>query len=512
MKIAFVPQSRADELTRLRTAILTKEMAQYSNATTEKSLILIGLYDSGDAIVGYVAVNRPEDGHKTPHVEEVWAEACEIRGLMISKAYRGLGLGAVLMHAALRFAQVSGYSLMIASARDVLVPWYQKFGFVPCPEEAYTVGQVTYVPGCLFVQRVQPIIGVCSVSWDLPFPAAPPEPCVHGNGSTEVTGTHIIRADVLDAPFLPSPDVQKVSLDPRQIRTTPPDPTALANAIAEARGIQPDRILVGPGSSALMYTVFTQWFSKGSNVLLVTPTYAEYPHLLDSIGCIVDQVPETMDVANVIRTIGSEYDGIVMVNPNSPSGKYMANLESVLQCVDITTRVWIDETYIDYVGESASLETFASRSPNVVVCKSMSKCYALSGARVAYVVGSGVQLQGILHPPWWVSRITQTLAIAALTPASRKYYAIQMKQTRDIVEYMISQLRECGLETIGHPVASYVTCTVVRGDADRLVDALKKQDIYIRVARGYPNAVRIAAQSWAKTKRLIAAIRKVKVD
>lgn len=57
--------------------------------------------------------------------------------------------------------------------------------------------------------------------------------------------------------------------------------------------------------------------------------------------------------------------------PSTPSGT-------------LTTRIWIDETYIDYVDPKLSLESFAAVSPNVIVCKSMSKVYALSGLRVAY--------------------------------------------------------------------------------------------------------------------------------
>lgn len=509
MKIDFVPSSRVDELARLRMAILTKEMAQYTTATKETSPIRIGIYDSSDRIAGYVAINRPEDGHKTPHIDDSWKDACEIRGLMVSRNHRGQGLGSLLMYAALRFAQVSGYTLMIGSARDTLVTWYQTFGFIPYPDESYTIGQQTYIPGYLRVQDIRPIIGQCPVSWCLPFPPATPNACVHGNGSTEVNDTDIIRADVLDAPFLPSPDVRRIvhdAMDMQYIRTTPPDPIHLKNALAEARGVRVDHILVGPGSSALMYTVFPQWFSRGSKILLVTPTYAEYPHLLNSIGCQVDEVPETRDVVDIIASRGSEYDGIVMVNPNSPSGSYIDDLERGLKHVDITTRVWIDETYIEYVGQHTSLEKYASRSPNVVVCKSMSKCYALSGVRVAYLVGSGVQLEGILHPPWWVSRVAQTLAIAALTPQSRVYYAEQIIETKKIVDYMIHMLRKCGLETIGSPVASYITCMVHGNDANSLVDALKAQGIYIRVARGYPNSVRIASQPWRKTRRLLAAI------
>jgi len=47
----------------------------------------------------------------------------------------------------------------------------------------------------------------------------------------------------------------------------------------------------------------------------------------------------------------------------------------------------VDDAYVEYTGPDESLEAFAATRPNIVVCKSMSKVYALSGLRVAYLVG-----------------------------------------------------------------------------------------------------------------------------
>ena len=511
MRISFVPSSRIHEIDGLRNSILTKELGQYSKRTSEQSLILVGVFDDNGKVVGYIAINRPErEGHKTPHVHPSWAEACEVRGLMVTKKYRGRGIGELLMHAALRFAQVSGYDIIIASARDVLVSWYMRFGFVPCRDHAYRVGAQTYIPGHFNVSEIDPIIGTqCTVTWDLPYPMTRLHACVHGNGSMEIAGSDVIRADVLDAPFDPSPAVQRVTMDRFDIRTTPPSDDGLKRSIAEVRGIPQSSIIVGPGSSALMYTVFPQWFCRGngsSKILLVTPTYAEYPHLLSRLGCTVDTIPESMDVVHHIKTRGSEYDGIVIVNPNSPSGSYIPNLQEALECLDPTTRVWVDETYIDYVG--GSLEKFASRSPNVVVCKSMSKCYALSGVRIAYMVGSGVQMEALSsHPPWWLSRTSLKIGQAALKKESLAYYAERLRETRTVTNMMVGALRESGWSIVGHPVASFVTCMPPRCvDAAKIVDILKQKGVYVRLAVGYPNSIRIAAQCMTKTRKLLKAL------
>ncbi|MBN2579475.1 MAG: aminotransferase class I/II-fold pyridoxal phosphate-dependent enzyme [Pirellulales bacterium] len=80
-----------------------------------------------------------------------------------------------------------------------------------------------------------------------------------------------------------------------------------------------------------------------------------------------------------------------------------------------STRFWIDETYIDYVDPNGSLEPFAAESKNVVICKSMSKAYALSGVRAAYLCAPKPIAQDLLSvtPPWAVSLPAQLAAVTA---------------------------------------------------------------------------------------------------
>ena len=58
------------------------------------------------------------------------------------------------------------------------------------------------------------------------------------------------------------------------------------------------------------------------------------------------------------------YDLVVLVNPNSPTGRHVGRhaLEEVLRGAPSRTRFWIDETYIEYAGLGQSLEPFASVS------------------------------------------------------------------------------------------------------------------------------------------------------
>src|SRR5205814_10473124 len=149
------------------------------------------------------------------------------------------------------------------------------------------------------------------------------------------------------------------------------------------------------------------------------PTYGEYAHVLERvIGCRVDRFVLhrasnfNVDVDELSKTIARRrrrrrYDLVVLVNPNSPTGRHIPrpDMQRLLTAVNPGTRVWIDETYLEYVGAKESLERFAAGSANVFVCKSMSKVYALSGLRAAYLCGPAAEIRQLraITPPWAVS-------------------------------------------------------------------------------------------------------------
>jgi histidinol-phosphate/aromatic aminotransferase/cobyric acid decarboxylase-like protein len=106
----------------------------------------------------------------------------------------------------------------------------------------------------------------------------------------------------------------------------------------------------------------------------------------------------TLNVARLVERIRSaRYDLVILVDPNSPTGRHVPRgaLEQAIAEVSRTTRVWVDETYVEYAGADESLERFASTHENVVVCKSMSKVYGLSGLRVGYLCASPTTLTAL---------------------------------------------------------------------------------------------------------------------
>ena len=285
--------------------------------------------------------------------------------------------------------------------------------------------------------------------------------CYHGGAFFDAIGAEfnhlerrhdIINADVLDAWFAPSPKViEALEQDlPWLLRTSPPTHCeGMTKIIARVRGVPEHSVLSAAGSSDAIYLAFRQWLDPSSRVLILDPTYGEYAHVLEKVvGCHVDRMSLSrdenyrVDVDELMHFSQRGYDLIALVNPNSPTGQHVprGEMEKLLRRIPVTTRVWIDETYVEYAGAKESLERSAAASQNLIVCKSMSKVYALSGVRAAYLCGPEriiSELRGIT-PPWAVSLPAQVAAVAALQDPD--YYAARYAETHRLRRQLAAQL------------------------------------------------------------------------
>ena len=360
-------------------------------------------------------------------------------------------------------------------------------------------------------------------------------PCYHGGAFFEAVGeefnalerlTTVISADVLDAWFPPAPSVVAAIQQhlPLLLRTSPPTScTGLVRAIARARGVEPTNILAGGGSSDLIFLALTRWLSAASRVLILDPTYGEYEHVLQQvIGCRVDRLmlsradEYVLDPLRLVdRSRATSYDLVILVNPNSPTGRHVsrAALEDAIELMPRLTRVWIDETYVDFSGSEESLEAVAAARDNVVVCKSMSKAYALSGARVGYLCGSSSTIDSLrgYNPPWAVGLIGQVAAVAAL--GEPDYYESQWMATHALRRELSSGLARLGVHAVPG-VANFSLCALSEDgpDARELVAAARQHGLFLRELGGMghslrPHDFRIAVKDGETNERMLKILR-----
>jgi histidinol-phosphate/aromatic aminotransferase/cobyric acid decarboxylase-like protein/GNAT superfamily N-acetyltransferase len=473
----------------------------------------------GGAVAGFVALTPPTPAGYS--IDKYFrrddlpfsfdAHLYEVRLLTVSQPYRHSWLGGLLMYAALRFLESRGARTIVAIGRVELLELYTRAGLRPLGRRAIS-GAVTYeLMSAPLAELAGHLAGFQTVlerlerhvSWRLPGVTYRALPCYHGGAFFSAIGESfdtlerkdtVISADVLDAWFEPAPTVLR-KLETHlafALRTSPPTHGAgLQRAIAAARGVAEDSILPGAGSSDLIFAGLTRWVAPASRVLILDPMYGEYAHVLERvIGASVDRfrLPrgERFDVDGPALTaacLERRYDWVVLVNPNSPTGRHVPRpiLERLLDEAPRATRFWIDETYVDYVGADQSLEDVAAASTNVVVCKSMSKAYALSGARVAYLCGPPGLIDDLRRrrPPWSVSLPGQIAACEAL--GAIDYYRAQWQTTHVLRSDLQRRLEELGWEVVPG-CANFLLCSLPSDgpDAAELVKRVRQSGLFLR--------------------------------
>ena len=359
--------------------------------------------------------------------------------------------------------------------------------------------------------------------------------CFHGGAFFEGIGVEfnnldekdkIISADVLDAWFPPAPKIQEViqSYLPWIIKTSPPtNSEGYIKTISEHRSLNRESILPGAGSSDLIFRIFNQWLRPSSKVLILDPTYGEYSHILNKvIKCKVERLElkreegYNINIDKLREKLNQKFDLFVWVNPNSPTGLHTnkTEVERVLLKKNECERIWIDETYVEYAGREQTLERFAEKSNNVFVCKSMSKVYALSGLRAAYLCANPKNIRPLkrITPPWVISLPAQIAATYALK--QEDYYIKKYQETHELRDKLELQLKQIGIDEIIPGIANFIMFHVGNDkfSASRIVNECKLKKLYLRDLTGMgtsfeDDAIRMAVKDLNTNNKMITILR-----
>lgn len=336
----------------------------------------------------------------------------------------------------------------------------------------------------------------------------------------------IISADVLDAWFSPSPKILKKIRKHLafSIRTSPPTQCdGLIDTIANVRGVPNACIAVAGGSSDVMFNLFPRIVDEKSNVLILDPMYGEYAYIFEHVvkpkqlhrHLLHKEENFEINTERLSRDIVDKQPSLVtLVNPNSPTGTFLKSEQIIQLCKQFSNTLFtIDETYIEYVGAAQSIEKYAVQLPNLIVIKSMSKVYALSGARVGYLVSNAkrtLELQQFF-PPWSVSLIGQIAGIEALLDSV--YYSKCYKTTHSERERFHELLQTIPNIKVYSGVANFLLVELM-GDtkATKLVQKLQRQNVFIRncdstSVQFTDNFVRIAVKSAKQNDRIVEVMR-----
>lgn len=210
------------------------------------------------------------------------------------------------------------------------------------------------------------------------------------------------------------------------LRTLPADtirryPSAanLESVIAARLDLTPDRILVTAGGDEAIDRVCRAFIDRGRELILPCPTFEmidRYTSLAQGRIVRIDWDTPDFPLDDVLAAINEHTAVIPVVTPNNPTGA-SATAEDIERLAAAAPHAIIlaDLAYAEFMDDDPT--TACLPLPNVVVVRTLSKAYALAGARVGFAAASP-ELIAVLRAaagPYSVAAPSIALATARLT-------------------------------------------------------------------------------------------------
>ncbi|HEY3531271.1 MAG TPA: histidinol-phosphate transaminase [Nocardioides sp.] len=218
---------------------------------------------------------------------------------------------------------------------------------------------------------------------------------------------------------------------------------ALREALAAylGHGVTPAQVWAANGSNEVMLHLLQAFGGPGRLALSFAPTYSMYPEYARDThtGWEVGHREQdfTLDPGRAVALVRERRPHVVLLpSPNNPTGTALPHDVIGLLCEELDQGVLVvDEAYAEFrrAGTPSALELLPAY-PNLVVTRTMSKAFALAGARVGYLAAAPEVCDAlrVVRLPYHLSAITQAVAGAALRHADELLAAVdRLREERD---------------------------------------------------------------------------------
>lgn len=207
----------------------------------------------------------------------------------------------------------------------------------------------------------------------------------------------LVKLNTNENPFPPSPAALaaiRAAAD-QDLRLYPdPDSTRLREAFAGVHGIPADWVFAGNSSDEVLAHAFLGLLKHDDPILFPDVTYSFYPVYCRLYGIGYEAVPLDAQFGVRLPDYGRRNGGIVLPNPNAPTGRALSRREiGQLLAGNPDSVVLVDEAYVDFGAESAI--PLVRDFPNLLVTQTLSKSRSLAGLRVGFAVGQPALLQAL---------------------------------------------------------------------------------------------------------------------
>jgi threonine-phosphate decarboxylase len=291
------------------------------------------------------------------------------------------------------------------------------------------------------------------------------------------------------------------------------DCTALAARLAAHHDVAPEQIVIGNGSTELIYAIARAY--RPRRAAIMEPTFTEYLRASLRVGADAEHWLAEPPHFDLEPFEPGEADLVWLCNPNNPTGRlWLPNALAGWMRNHPATQFVVDEAFLPFLDEEQehSLIPALSRFPNVSVIRSMTKVYALAGLRLGYAVANPRRADAIRSqiPPWSVNHFAQAAGLAALADhdflaRTRQWFRAE-RRAFDQGLISLSQFLE-----VVPSRANFNLLRIRCGCSAWLAELLAQHGLIVRDASNFiglsEGHVRVAVRTAPENRRLLAELR-----
>jgi histidinol-phosphate aminotransferase len=269
-----------------------------------------------------------------------------------------------------------------------------------------------------------------------------------------------VRLNTNESPFAPSPGLVRdiaaaaASAAARLNRYPDRNATELRRDLASylRHGLRTEQVWAANGSNEIIQQLYQAFGGPGRTALGFEPSYSMHPIIAGTSSTRwingEREADFSLDPGRVTAQIRElRPDLVFLTSPNNPTGTSLplAAIERI--CAAAPGMVVVDEAYAEFARDTdATALRLLPRHPRLVVVRTMSKAFALAGARVGYLAAdsSVVDALQLVRLPYHLSALTQGAARAALARSAELLAAVaSIRAERDA---LTAWLRAQGLQ------------------------------------------------------------------
>lgn len=339
-------------------------------------------------------------------------------------------------------------------------------------------------------------------------------------GRSTLDGTdRIIKLSSNETPFGPSPRAVEAFRAASASLERYPDgsATALREAIGQAFGLNPERIVCGAGSDELLSLLATAYLGPGDEGIYTEHGFLVYKIAIQTSGAAPVIAPERDYCANadaILEAVTERTKAVFIANPNNPTGTYMAfdEVQRLREALPKHVLLVLDAAYAEYVKRNdyeAGIELVATSS-NTVMTRTFSKVFGLASLRLgwAYCPEDVAKVLNKIRGPFNVSGPAIAAGVAAIQ--DKAHIERSVARNSEGLAWLTAEIEKLGLQ-VTPSAANFLLVhfpekkRTTAAEADRF---LCNKGIILRrlEAYGLPGALRLTVGTADENKAVMAAL------